>query len=195
MRLRAVSALAGLVVATAPAALAQNPTIVLGESLARTCYENAAGGQFTMQALEDCDRVFNTTDVSGHDRAATYTNRAVIRQGRGDIEGAIADLTAAIRLGPPLAVPHLNLGGIYALRGQWADARAEIDQGVALDPTAARANDYFTRAAAREELGDIPGAYADYQKAAELAPEWDMPRQELSRFRVEPATSVDNGAS
>jgi hypothetical protein len=65
-----------------------------------------------------------------------------------------------------------------------AAAKAAIDQGIALEPGVARAGDYFTRAAANEELGDLWSAYADYTMAAELAPEWSPPREELSRFRI-----------
>lgn len=177
----------------APALAQANATIVLGESPARTCYEHAASGRFTTAALDDCTHVFEVAEISIHDRSATYVNRAVIRQARGDLDGAFSDLMTAVELEPTLAAAHLNLGGLFVQQGQWAEARAALDQGIMLDPTAARANDYFARAAAREELGDIEGAYADYQEAARLAPEWELPRQELERFQV--VSPAGDGAS
>ncbi len=175
----------------APALAQANATIVLGESPARVCYEHAAAGNLTAIALDDCTRAFTVAELSVHDRAATHANRALIKQARGDLDGALADLVAAARIDPSLTIAHLNLGGLHARLGQWAEARAALDRGIALDPAGARATDYFTRAAAREELGDVVGAYADYQAAAQLDPEWELPRLELSRFQI----SQTDGAS
>jgi hypothetical protein len=40
------------------------------------------------------------------------------------------------------------------------------------------------RAIAHENLGDLTAAYRDYSKAAELDPDWDAPKKELTRFTV-----------
>jgi tetratricopeptide (TPR) repeat protein len=77
----------------------------------------------------------------------------------------------------------VNLGDAYLRLERWSDAEAAFTQGIALEPAAPH-RAYFGRAIAREEAGDLEGAYADYSKAAELAPEWDLPRRELARFTV-----------
>ena len=43
---------------------------------------------------------------------------------------------------------------------------------------------YFNRAMAKEDLGDIKGAYEDYRKALELEPNFVLAANELKRFRV-----------
>lgn len=180
-----MGAAAAIAVGAGTSAQAQaNATIVLGESPARACYERAAAQDFTMTALRECDHVFTISEINPEDRAATHVNRAVILQGRGELDEAVADLESALRINPSLAAAHLNLGGIHVQREEWAEAKSALDQGITLAPTTARAFDYFARAVAREELGDIPGAYADYQAAAQLAPEWEPPRLELERFQV-----------
>ena len=40
------------------------------------------------------------------------------------------------------------------------------------------------RPIAHENLGDLTAAYRDYSKAAELDPDWDAPKKELTRFTV-----------
>ena len=41
------------------------------------------------------------------------------------------------------------------------------------------------RALAYEGLDDAKSAYFDYQKAVELSPDWQAPKNELVRFHVE----------
>ncbi len=159
-----------------------NAMIVIGETPARSCYEAAAAGGSTRDALAHCDRAL-AGDLVSSDRAATHVNRGVVRQLRGDLAGAVEDFLDGIEIAPGLPQAHANLGGAYAEMGRWIDAEEALDRAIALAPeTSAEA--HFMRAAAREELGDAPGAYADYRRAAELAPEWAAPRLELERFRI-----------
>ena len=60
----------------------------------------------------------------------------------------------------------------------------EIDRGLSMNPEEPE-KAYFNRALANEGLDDMKAAYLDYMKALELAPNWDAPRHELSRFTVE----------
>jgi tetratricopeptide (TPR) repeat protein len=43
---------------------------------------------------------------------------------------------------------------------------------------------YYNRAMAHEAAGNIEAAYSDYSAARRIAPKWDQPKEELSRFRV-----------
>ena len=43
---------------------------------------------------------------------------------------------------------------------------------------------YFSRGVANEVAGNLTEAYRDYKRAQELAPRWDLPGEELSRFQV-----------
>jgi len=64
---------------------------------------------------------------------------------------------------------------------QYGAAIAEITQALSLgvsEPHKA----YFNRAAAREALGDLRGAYEDYRTALEIQPDWGPANAELARF-------------
>ena len=67
--------------------------------------------------------------------------------------------------------------------GQDREGIAEINKGIglnAMEPEKA----YFNRALAEERLDDLKAAYADYQKALELKPDWVIAKTELARFHV-----------
>ena len=190
--------LAGAAVCASSAAHAQhvNPedkrsvvTVAFADTPAGVCYDRAVAtlegirSGYNRAAVGTCNAALEM-ELFGPDRTATHVNRAIILMARGDVDDAIEDLQTAIARAPDLQAAHLTLGGVYAGLERWADAEATLSHGIALEPTLASAEDYFARGGAREELGDIPGAYADYSRAAELAPEWDLPRQELARFQI-----------
>ena len=70
-----------------------------------------------------------------------------------------------------------------------AEALANFDRALTFNP-AHPEKVYFNRALAREDMGDIKGAYADYRQASQLNPLWDKPKRELARFKVIPAKPV-----
>ena len=94
-------------------------------------------------------------------------NSGLVKSEAGDIPGAIADYTAAIRLNPNYAKAH-NKRGI--IRGRYLKdypaAKADFDRAIAINPNYGDA--YYNRAKVRYLLEDKAGAIADYQKAAEL---------------------------
>ena len=45
---------------------------------------------------------------------------------------------------------------------------------------------YYNRAIARENTGDVQGAYYDFVKSKELNPEFDATDRQLARFTVTP---------
>ena len=100
-----------------------------------------------------------------------------------DFTGAVSDFDAASKIDPNLGEAFVNRGAAYVGLSRYGDALAQIDQGLALsvkDPEKA----YFNRGLAHENLGDVTAAYRDYTRAAELAPAWDAPKKELTRFTV-----------
>ena len=70
------------------------------------------------------------------------------------------------------------------------DAAASFTRALTLVPTDAenltfyQAKIHFDRAMAREDMGDLHGAYADYAMASQLAPQWEEPKQQMARFSI-----------
>ena len=94
-------------------------------------------------------------------------NSALKKSEAGDIEGAIADYTEAIRLNPNYPQAHNKLGIIRARNlKDYPAAKADFDRAIEINPNHGHA--YYNRARVREFLEDKPGAIADYNKAAEL---------------------------
>ena len=94
-------------------------------------------------------------------------NSGLAKSEAGDIPGAIADYTEAIRLNPNYAKAHNKLG---IIRGRhlkdYPAAKADFDRAIEINPNYGDA--YYNRARVRKFLEDKPGAIGDYQKAAEL---------------------------
>jgi Flp pilus assembly protein TadD len=78
---------------------------------------------------------------------------------------------------------HINRGIALNAEKRNREAGQAFTDALALNPAHAEIV-YFDRAMAREDSGDMKGAYLDYRKAAQLAPTWDTPKQQLARFNV-----------
>jgi tetratricopeptide (TPR) repeat protein len=94
-----------------------------------------------------------------------------------------ADSEAAIRVKPSLPQAHINLGIALSAEKRNKEAGQAFTDALALNPSHPEII-YFDRAMAREDDSDMKGAYLDYRKAAQLAPTWDTPKQQLARFTV-----------
>ena len=152
-------------------------------------------------------------DASTYNRASNFNNRGVLLFHEGKLAEALWDFDQAMGLQNNLARAYANRGLTLVAMERWEEAVEALDRGIALraeETTAAldsgselsieetgivpeqdlereveeTAKAYFSRAIAHEELGHLREAYRDYRKAAELAPQWEAPRLELTRFRV-----------
>ena len=102
---------------------------------------------------------------------------------RDDDARALADFNAAVTLTPDSGEAHLMRGAALVELGRYAEAIETLTRAVSMNPERPE-RAYFYRAAAYEEVGDAHAAYRDYQRAAELAPDWRAPSLELARFQV-----------
>lgn len=155
---------------------------VIGTSSARLCYEAARFDRASAVGLLRCDAAFAEA-LSVEDQVATHVNRGIVRATRGDAAGAASDYDAAIGLDPDEAEAWLNKGLLF-LRGGQVAASVPLFDAAVIKRTREPQMAHYGRAVAHEQLGNLRAAYADYRRATELAPDWDVPRAELARFQV-----------
>lgn len=164
------------------AALASS--MVIGTGLARECFEAADAQQASATALAICDRALTEEALPFGDNVATYVNRGIIRARLGDAAGAHADYDRALRLDPTEPEAYLNKGAlVLKVEQDWRRARELFDLALARQ-TRRPEIAHYARGVANELGGDFKGAYADYVKASELAPGWEEPKRELTRFSI-----------
>ena len=98
-----------------------------------------------------------------------YVNRGIAQYSAGDMNGAIASYTEAIRIAPRLAVLYLNRASAYLYQPNFNAALADANK--ALELKTDRPDDAYTiRGTARAGLGDFNSAIADCNRAIKLNP-------------------------
>ncbi len=177
-----VFAAAAIVAALGVGTPARTQVKVVGGPFATTCAALAIGGAKMVEAVEICTRAIDyDTGLSSQDAAKTLVNRGVIQMRRGQLSDAEKDFAAAQSTMPQLAEIYINRGVSLIRQGKWREALVQLDRGILLNPWEPE-KAYFNRALAREALGDLVGARADFSKAAELKPDWMRPVIELRRY-------------
>jgi tetratricopeptide (TPR) repeat protein len=166
-----------------PISQADAATTVLGNGLAGICSQAAFAGSDDPRAVEVCTLALETESLDRRDRAGTFINRGVLKMRRQKYRDARGDFDTAARLQPTMGEAFVNRGGALVGEKRYVEALVEIDRGLALGPEEPE-KAYYNRGLANEGLADTKAAYFDYLKAVELAPEWDIPRRELTRFSV-----------
>jgi len=194
VKVLAVAATLGL---TLQAASANAVVIVLGSGFGQVCYEAAkarsegmpfiplqlTGTQIDAKPIEICSMALEDGQLSARDMAGTFVNRGVLLFLEGDFRAALADFDASIRMDGNIGESHANRGAALVALKRWADSIPSITKGIEMQ-AAEMEKSYYNRAIANEEIGNVRGAYMDYMKAAELKPEWEPPRAQLTRFTV-----------
>jgi tetratricopeptide (TPR) repeat protein len=150
---------------------------------AQTCFNAATARDTSEDAIRNCNRAVNQEVLPFADVVASYVNRGVLRLVKADYRGAELDFNQAIELRPSQAEAWLNKGISRYQQGDIKSAIQHFDRAIELH-TRYTALAYFSRGLANEDSGNIKGAYADLKKASQLNPEWQAPRQELTRFQV-----------
>lgn len=135
-------------------------------------------------AIAACDRAIGSGQFSGLELAKLHTSRGVERRRKGDLDGAIADYTEAIRLNPRDPFAHNNRANIRRDKGDLAGAVEDYTAALAIDPGYTAA--YVNRGLVREKTGDIAGARADYEAALAHPPKYANGRggQDIARRRL-----------
>lgn len=156
---------------------------VLGTAAANECSAAALAGDATDEDLANCNQAL--LEVQGvREKAGTYVNRGVLLLRRKQFDAARKDFEMAEKIDPTMGEAVVNRGASFVAEKRYLEGLTEIDRGLAMNPEEPE-KAYFNRALANEGLDDMKAAYLDYMKALELAPNWDAPRHELTRFTVE----------
>ncbi len=156
---------------------------VIGGGLAGACALQALNGDRSAEAVKTCTSALNFEPLSRETTARTMVNRGVLYIRRRQFMEAERDFSDAQSLTPELPEIYVDRGVSLIRQNRWSEAVAQLDHGIDLSPYEPE-KAYFDRALAREALGDLSGAYADFSKAAELKPDWPQPKNELKRYVV-----------
>lgn len=106
--------------------------------------------------------------LSKQNQAVVLNNRGIAYWAKGEIDKAIADYDAALRLAPDYAEAYHNRGFAYASRDESVKAIADYDAAIKLEPEDAFAIE--NRGRARLHVGQIEGAIQDLTHAVALDP-------------------------
>lgn len=156
-------------------------TQIGGTSAAGRCHRAVETGNTDDNAINQCTRAIEQERLVRADLIAAYNNRGVLRLRRREGVLALADFEAALQLDPEVGEVHLNRGAALVMVNRPGPAVAAITEALSLG-VAEPHKAYFNRAAARESLGDVRGAYEDYSAALQIRPDWPAAEAELERF-------------
>ena len=175
---------AACIAACAAAAPASAAVVVLGNSDARLCYEAADSPMLpVLRDLRRCDEALLHETLTNYEMVATHVNRGILQLRRGAIDLAISDFDRAIAMDPNQPEAYLNKGAALLRRENAAEAMNLFTMALARNTTRP-ALAHYGRGIANESLGNLNAAYRDYTEASRIAPDWNEPRAELTRFRV-----------
>jgi tetratricopeptide (TPR) repeat protein len=159
---------------------------------AELCSKAAKAGVASNDALGWCTSAILGEPLSPKDLAGTYVNRGTLFLVRESWQAALDDFDTALAKMPTLPEAIVNRGAAFLGMGRYAEAIDEITRGIALNPEEPE-KAYANRAAARWRLDDVKGAYVDFLKAQALNPTWELPREQLTHFVVQPAPVENQG--
>lgn len=131
--------------------------------------------------IDGCTKLIDGEKTSDDAKAIAYFNRANALDDRGDVDAAIADYTASIKLKGDYVDTYLNRGLSYAKKKDYESAIADFNRAIALKPDAPRI--LFARSRAYEEKGDLQQALAGYEEVAKMAPNNKMIQKRLAEVK------------
>ena len=151
----------------------------LPESLQPLCDRHAANVRHDPDFRRDMERMLKViaqhlkaTEPQAVDHTARLFaqlfDRAVAKQKAGDLRGAIADYSKAIRLNPNDATGYYNRGNANYDLDDKLSALADYEQAIQRQPDYIPA--HYNRGIVKDSLGDQQEALASYKRAIQLTP-------------------------
>lgn len=166
-----------------PTAAAQVTIFSGSDSQATACSLAARHGNATAETVQACNIALQHEALFGRELAGTYVNRGVLYLRMEAWERARADFNEALEIYPTMGEALINRGAVRIHDRHLKEGVADIDLGLTYNPQQPE-RAYYNRALAKERLDDVKGAYFDFLKASELAPNWTPPQVELRRYTV-----------
>ena len=173
----------------APLALALTPTsfaqvTVIGSGLGKDCYMAVKYSKSNLKRTEQlCTKALTVGQLNMKNRAATLVNRGIIRMRDGRYDAALRDYASAERLNQGNGPLYLNRGAALIYKKQFSDALDSLNAAIEMETQDLFAA-YYNRAIAKENTGDVQGAYFDFKKSLELKPDFEQAKWQLERFTV-----------
>ncbi len=133
-------------------------------------------------ALSVCTEALGKLRLTRRDRAHTLVNRATNLNSLGRFQAAMKDLNEALRLEPDLAEAFVTRGNTFFLRGANLEALNDYHRALALDLRDRHAG-HVNRALTYQALKQHEDAYADFRAAAEIQPDWALPREFIALYQ------------
>jgi tetratricopeptide (TPR) repeat protein len=156
-------------------------TIIGADAHAQRCIAGVAAGDSSDLTLDTCTRALRNPRLNDEGEAQLLINRGIVHLRRQEGEAAIRDFDIVLEEDDENAEAHLNRAAALVQLGRHGAAIAGITEALSLG-VAEPHKAYFNRAAAREALGDVRGAFEDYSTALEIEPDWGPASAELARF-------------
>jgi tetratricopeptide (TPR) repeat protein len=156
-------------------------TVVGRDPNARRCSDQVLRGDTSDETIERCDEALTYRHLTQAAEIQLRINRGVTHMRRQENEQALADFDAVIAIQPRHPEAQVNRGAALLQLRRYGPAIAAFTEALGLgvqEPYKA----YFNRGAAREALGDVRGAYEDYNTALDIYPDWGPANAELQRF-------------
>ena len=167
-----------------PAASALPQAMVIGGGYARDCYEAVKAGEDNFRKVDRiCTHALTQETMPRENRAAPYINRGIARMRADRLDDSLEDYQSALDLGPQLGAAYLNRGAALIFKKDYEAALQALNTAIELNTEEMHAA-YYNRAIAREQTGDVTGAYYDFQRAKEIKPDWARVDRQLARFTV-----------
>lgn len=167
-----------------PTETASATSLTVGNEMTNACYAAASSGRADEMSITRCTLALQReATTSGDRRVATLVNRGILLMLEQDSAGAVRDFNEALAIDPTQAEAWLGKALESWKAGDDRQALDFANRAIQLrsdKPALA----YLVRGLAHEGLGDVRAAYADLQSARRMAPGWDAPVEQLSRYQV-----------
>lgn len=115
------------------------------------------------RAIADFEAIIQANNTTRFTLAQAHHHRGLLRQQSGNEAGALADWSAAIAHCETYPEPHYQRALVSLSQGLHDQALVDLNDAIAANPTLMLA--YLQRGNLRHQLGDIPGAVADWEIA------------------------------